>query len=177
MYNDPKVVFHGQRIDVLSVADGTKRREVVAHPGAVIILPFLDQERIIMIKNERIAVMETLWELPAGTLEKKEDRLLCAHRELEEETGYRASQMSPLLEFFSSPGFSNEILHAYVAKDLTYVGQSLDDTEKIEVEIMKFTEALSMIKTGLIRDAKTICTLLFYATHHHQASALLRPGL
>ncbi len=91
-------------------------REFVSHPGAVVILPLLTPTTLILIRNHRFAIDQSLWELPAGTLEPNEDLLVCAHRELEEETGYRAKQMTPLLEFFSSPGYCNEKLFVYKAK-------------------------------------------------------------
>lgn len=154
-------------MDVLSVEaehpqGGSIRREVVAHPGAVVILPLLDPETIILIRNERYVVQQTLWELPAGTLEVGEDPAACAARELIEETGYRAQKILPLLDFFSTPGFCNEFLYVYVAQDLEYVGQALDETEKIDVEPLSFSMALKMIQEGTIRDAKTICSLLFF---------------
>jgi ADP-ribose pyrophosphatase len=137
------------------------RREVVSHPGAVVILPLLDPETVVLIRNERYVVQKTLWELPAGTLEPKEEPLVCAKRELIEETGYKAKQMTPLLTFYSTPGFCNEVLHSYLAEDLEFVGQDLDETEKIETVPMKLSEAYKMIREGIICDAKTICTLLY----------------
>ncbi len=169
-YVNPKVMFHGKRIDVLSVEaehpqGGMVRREVVAHPGAVVILPMLDPETVILIRNERFVVQQTLWELPAGTLEKGEEPGTCAVRELQEETGYRAGTISPLLDFFSTPGFCNEVLYIYYAQDLVHIGQSLDETEKIDVEPIRFSMALKMIQEGIIRDAKTICALLYFHTY------------
>lgn len=174
-YKNPKILFHGKRIDVLSIEaphpqGGTMRREVVSHPGAVVILPLLDPETVILIQNTRYVVQETLWELPAGTLEKGEDPLACAFREVEEETGYRAENIEPLFECFSTPGFCNEKLSIYQASDLTYVGQNLDETEKIEVASLKLPQALDMIKTGEIRDAKTIATLLYFITENAHSS-------
>ncbi len=165
-YRNPKVLFKGKRIDVLSVeADhprgGVIKREVVSHPGAVVILPFLDAETVVLIKNERYVVQKTLLELPAGTLEV-EDTLECAARELEEETGYQAKKITHLFDFYTSPGFCNEIIYAFLAEDLTFVGQNLDETEKITTVELKFSEALQMIKEGEISDGKTIATLLYF---------------
>ena len=169
-YQKPEVVFQGGRIDVLSVETehpqgGVVRREVVAHPGAVVILPMLDPKTVILIRNERFVVQQTLWELPAGTLEKAEEPGMCAERELQEETGYRSKKIVPLLDFFSTPGFCNEVLYVYHAQDLVHVGQSLDETEKIVVETVRFSTALKMIQEGIIRDAKTICALLYFHTY------------
>jgi ADP-ribose pyrophosphatase len=165
-YKNPKMEYDGKRFDVYSIDESYDgkviSRELVSHPGAVVILPFLDEETILLIKNYRFSMQTTLLELPAGTLEPAEEVETCAYRELEEETGYRAKKMAPLLHFFPSPGFCNEILYAYVASDLTQVGQDLDETEKIEVVPTPFKKALEMIHTGEICDAKTITTLLFY---------------
>ncbi|HEY4831071.1 MAG TPA: NUDIX hydrolase [Waddliaceae bacterium] len=168
-YKNPEVLFKGKRVDVLSVEaehpqGGVMRREVVAHPGAVVILPLLDPTTIILIRNERYVVQQTLWELPAGTLEKGEEPLRCAARELVEETGYQAGKITHLLDFFSTPGFCNEILFTYLAEELTFVGQNLDETEEIFVEKVPIAQALRMIQEGTIRDAKTICSLLYFTT-------------
>ncbi len=171
-YRNPEVVYRGKRVDVLTIdADhpkgGVIRREVIDHPGAVVILPLLDHETVLLIRNERYVVQQTLWELPAGTLEEGEDPLECAGRELEEETGYRAEAIAPLLQCFSTPGFCNEVLYIYLAEKLTFVEQKLDETEKIDVEPLPFADALKMIEEGIIRDAKTICALLYFHTYRH----------
>jgi ADP-ribose pyrophosphatase len=169
-YKNPKILFKGKRVSMLSVEaehpkGGVIRKEVVDHPGAVVILPLLDEERVILLRNERPVVQETLWELPAGTLEAGESPQMCASRELEEEAGYRAGKISHLLDFFSTPGFCNEKLFCFLAEELVFVGQNLDDTEKIEVFPLSISQALEMIKTGIIRDAKTISTLLYFTTY------------
>ena len=114
-----------------------------------------------MIRNHRFAVNETLWELPAGTLEPNEPPLQTAYRELREETGYAAGRMELLHEFFTSPGICNEIMHAYAAYDLTPVGQALEETEDIQVSTVKWQEALEWAKTGVICDAKTLVALFY----------------
>lgn len=152
------LVFHGARFDVRHI----DHRDAVIHPGAVVILPLIDEKNIIMIRNERFAVGETLWELPAGTLEPQEHPQMTATRELIEETGYEAGQIEFLTEFYTTPGFCNERMFAYVAKDLKLVGQDLDDNEKITVENLGWNEVLSMIRKGKIHDGKTLTTLLFY---------------
>lgn len=138
-------------------------RDVVTHPGASVILPLLDDETILLIKNQRVSTCQTLLELPAGTLDN-EDPLDCAKRELIEETGYQAKIVTPLLHFFSTPGFSNEVLYAFVAKELTFVGQNLEVGEKIEVIPTKISKVLQMIKSKEIIDVKTIATILYYKT-------------
>lgn len=150
-------LFEGKKIDLYQ--DGKK--EFVVHPGAVVILPLLS-DNVILIKNERFVVDEILWELPAGTLEPNESPISTAYREIIEEIGYEAKEMAPLFDFYSTPGFSNEKLYAFVAKDLTHVGQNLDPDEKISVEILPWEKILQMIKEGIIHDGKTIATLLYY---------------
>lgn len=166
-YRNPELLFHGKRVDLYSIETdhpkgGVIRREVVAHPGAVVILPLLDPDTVILIKNERYVVQKTLWELPAGTLETEEEPITCAKRELIEETGYSAKRFTPLLKFYSSPGFCNEELFVYVAEELEFVGQNLDETEEIETIPVRLTEAYKMIREGIICDAKTICALLYF---------------
>jgi ADP-ribose pyrophosphatase len=154
--------FHGKRFDVLK--DIKTQHEVVMHPGAVVILPLQDDDTVIMIQNERFVVGETLWELPAGTIEPNEPPELTAMRELEEETGYKAAFLEPLLNFYTTPGICNEAMYAYVAKDLHFVGQQLDQNEKIVTQAIKLFQVLEMLKSGMIRDGKTIATLLFYSS-------------
>ena len=155
---DSKLVFRGTWFDVRTLG----KRDVVIHPGAVVILPLLDDEHILMIKNERFAVGETLWELPAGTLEPREHPDATASRELVEETGYEAKKIEPLTTFYTSPGICNERMFAYTAQDLIYVGQKLDETEKITVEVVEWKKIREMIFNGEIHDGKTLTTLLFY---------------
>lgn len=152
-------IYHGRRVDLYKV----DARELVVHPGAVVILPLVDPQTVILIRNRRFAVEKTLWELPAGTLEKDEPPLVCAKRELEEETGYMAESWRSLPPFYTSPGFCNEILHPYIASDLTAGTQQLDAQEEIEVERVPFEKALEMCRSGDICDAKTLALLLHYA--------------
>lgn len=159
--------FHGRRFDVrryeIIEEDGRLiQREVVIHPGAVVILPLLDADSVVMIRNERFATGEVLWELPAGTIEPHEAPELTAARELIEETGYRAAEILPLTNFYTSPGFCNEAMYAFIARNLDFVGQQLDESEKISSEIVPWSRLLEMIKAGAIRDGKTLASLLFY---------------
>ena len=141
---------------------GTEARELVVHPGSVIILPLLADGRIVLIRNQRFSVERTLWELPAGTRDPNEPVEVCAARELEEETGYRAASLTPLLDFYPAPGVSNERMHAFVATGLTPSSQRLDATEQIDVAPLALPEVLRMLKAREIEDAKTIAVLLFH---------------
>lgn len=158
------LVYQGRRFAVrrLELPGERTPRELVVHPGAAVILPLLSPSQLVLIKNERFAVQESLWELPAGTLEPGEAPAETAVRELLEETGYRASQMWPLLEFYTSPGFCNEKLFAFVASGLEFVGQHLDVGEKISVHRVTFVEMDQMIRNGTLRDGKSLATYLAY---------------
>ena len=166
--HDEKPLLHrGVRVVVREVQlartlGAPERREVVEAADAVVILPLLDGDRVVLIQNRRYAVNETLWELPAGTLEPGESPDTAAPRELAEETGYTSGRIEPLTRFFPAPGFCTECLHAYRATHLQQVGQTLDATEQIEVVPVAWPEALKMVRTGVIRDAKTVATLLYH---------------
>jgi ADP-ribose pyrophosphatase len=126
-------------------------RDVVEHPGAAVILPQLDDGRIVLIRNLRRTVGKVLWELPAGTLEPGEAPRLCAAREVEEET-----------EFYASPGILNERMYGFLATELEPSAQALDDTEEIEVFPIPQWQVRDMLKDGHIEDGKTIALLLYW---------------
>jgi len=152
-------------VEVLSFTDEkgrSVRREIVRHPGAVVVVPVLEDGRLVLIRNYRIAVDDRLWELPAGKLEENEEPQRAAARELEEETGYRAGRIRPLTAFFTSPGFADERIHAFIAEELTFVGQNLEPGEQIEAETLPRDEVLAMIADGRIRDGKTIAAVLMW---------------
>ncbi|HEX3357172.1 MAG TPA: NUDIX hydrolase [Tepidisphaeraceae bacterium] len=138
------------------------KREVCVHPGAVVVLPLLDESTVILIRNKRYAVDQILLELPAGTLEPKEPPINCAGRELLEETGYLARKLKPLAKFFTSPGILSEKMYAFVAYDLQKSHTALEEGEEIEVQPTKLSDAMAMIGTGEIADAKTIACLLMF---------------
>jgi len=143
--------------------DGSQHvREVVRHPGAVVILPLLDDGRVCFVRNFRVAVGETLIELPAGTLEPNEDPAETAIRELAEETGFRAGRMEHLLTFCMSPGILDERMHLYAADQLRPGPMALEAGEDIQPLLCTWEEALEMARRGEIRDAKTLVALLYY---------------
>jgi len=160
-------VVIGRRVQVeerrVARRDGRiELRETVVHPGSVVLLPLLDDGRILLIRNHRFSVGRTLLELPAGTREPGEDPALCAMRELEEETGFRASTLEPLLAFYPSPGSSDERMQLFVARGLVATAQQLDQSEQIEVEPMALADVLDCVRSNRIEDAKTIAAVLYF---------------
>jgi ADP-ribose diphosphatase len=137
-------------------------REVVVHPGAVVVMGILPDEQIILIRTRRYAVGQNLVELPAGTLEKGEDPINCAGRELLEETGYLAGRLRPIGNFYTSPGILSEKMYAFVAYDLEKQEQALEEGEEIELQFATLDDAIEMIRRGEIHDGKTVAALLMY---------------
>jgi ADP-ribose pyrophosphatase len=164
----PREIVHiGRKIrvavDTSTTPDGkTIRRDVVLHPGAVVILPILDSDRIVLLRNHRFAIGETLWEVPAGTLEPGEPLQTCAERELAEETGYVAAKWRSLGYLYASPGVMDEKLHLFVAQELTEGTAQPEPDEQLQPVIMRFDEAIRMCLAGEIKDAKTITSLLLW---------------
>jgi ADP-ribose pyrophosphatase len=141
---------------------GIVHTDIVVHPGAVAIIPVNEKGEILLIKQWRRAVKEILIEIPAGTLEEGEETLECAHRELQEETGFKASTMIYLGMLYTCPGFCTEKIYLYLGKDLTASSLPCDDTEAIDLCPMTLQEALSKVESGEIPDAKTISALCLY---------------
>jgi len=149
------------RVDrVIEPAGHETTREIVVHPGAVCVVARLGDDDVILIRQYRHAAGKELLEIPAGGLDPGEDPLEAARRELEEETGYHASTIIPRGSFWSTPGFTTEYMWLYEATDLKKTQTNPDDDEVIEVDIVKISEAMQMIRDERIRDAKTIIGLL-----------------
>lgn len=158
-YNFEQVSFRGEDGSVLT-------RDIVRHPGAVVVLPVLagrdgEPDRIVMVNQYRVTVEGRIWELPAGTRDHAEDPAVCARRELEEETGYSAATMTALGRFYTTPGLTDELMWAFVATGLTYVGQRLEADEHLTAHALAVPEVWKMLDAGGITDAKTILTLLW----------------
>ena len=154
--------FNVERIHQ-SLQDGSVRaREVVRHPGSVVIVPEVDSDHVCLIHNSRVAIDQTLIELPAGTLDPNEDPRDCAFRELTEETGFHANQMTPLLSFYPAPGILDERMHLFVGTDLTAGEPAREPGEEIENLVVTWDEAFRMVRENEIVDAKTIVGLFHY---------------
>jgi ADP-ribose pyrophosphatase len=160
-----KIAFDGKlvkvRVDhVIEPSGRETTREIVEHPGAVCIVARPSPNEIILIRQYRHATEDVLWEIPAGGLHNSEDPREAAIRELEEETGYRASVVVERARFWTAPGFTTEFMYLYEASGLTKTQINPDDDESIEVEIVDRDEAFRMLDDGRIQDAKTILGLL-----------------
>ena len=146
--------------DIADVNGKEAWREVVHHPGASAVVAIDEDNRIIMEKQFRYALNDYLLEIPAGKLDAGEDPLVCAKRELEEETGIIASEWIGLGTIATSPGFCNEVIHLYVAKGLSKGEIHWDEDEYVEVERYTLDELLQCIKEEKIKDSKTLSALL-----------------
>ncbi len=154
--------FRVEEVEQPLIGGGTRKRQIVRHPGAVTIIPLIDDEHVCLIRNYRVSVQQTLIELPAGTLEPNEDPAHTAERELIEETGYRARQITFLHSFYLSPGVLDERMHLYLATGLELVGAAREPGEQIENLVVPWEQAVGMVDQGVIQDAKTIVGLLYY---------------
>ena len=159
-----RLVFSGTvkfRADTVTLPNGRRAtREFMDHPGAVAVLPVLPGNRIIFVRQHRYPVGEDTLEIPAGKLHSGADDLLRRVKaELREETGYTARKIKPLLSYWPTPAFAHEGLHLYTAEGLTPGIAQPDEDEFLRVEILPFEKALRMVKTGLIKDSKTIIAL------------------
>ena len=141
--------------------DGREYRfELVHHPGAVVILPVLDDGTLVLIHQYRHALRTSIFELPAGTLEAGEEPIICARREIREEIGYDAREIIPLGILHPAPGFCDEVQHLFLAKGLFESSAPKDVDEVIEVRPMSCAEVEEGIRSGTITDGKTLATLL-----------------
>ncbi len=147
------------RLDEVELPDGRRtQREIIEHPGAAVIVPIDEQGRLHLVRQYRDAAGETLLELPAGKLRPGEDPAECARRELQEELGLIAGRVEHLATFYSSPGFCDEIMHVYLARDLFQGREKMDRGEFIEPEARKMDEVDSLL--GELRDAKSLAGIL-----------------
>ena len=146
------------QVDEVELPDGkTSKREIIKHPGAVAVIAITDDRKIVMVEQYRKAMERSLVEIPAGKLEPGEEPLKTAKRELEEETGYVCERMEHVISFYTSPGFADELVHVYVAHQLSKKedAASLDEDEFVEVIELTLEEAQQYIEEEKIYDAKT----------------------
>lgn len=156
-------VMEVKRDQVIEPSGIKAMREWVLHPGSVVVLPVFPDGRILLIRQYRYAAAQEMWELVAGHKEPDEDFETGAHRELEEEAGYTAKKMKKLLEFYPSPGFLSEKMVVFLAQGLTAGKSNPEEDEKIDQKIVALAQAEDWIRTGKIRDGKTVSGILFYS--------------
>lgn len=160
-------IFEGRilklKVDEVILPDGSKsKREIVEHRGAVAILAVDEQNNIWMVRQYRKPVEQVLLEIPAGTLEENEEPLECAKRELLEETGLAAGQWDYFISYFSAPGFCNEKLHLYIARDLKVQQELKADTDEfIEITRIPLPQAYQKVMAGEIMDGKSIIAIQY----------------
>jgi ADP-ribose pyrophosphatase len=167
-----KTLYHGSVFDVrrdrlIEPSGLVVLRDVVVHPGSVVILPIFDDGRILLIRQYRHSAAQYLWELVAGRIDHGENPVAAAKRELSEETGYTARRYHQLLHLFPTPGFVQESMHIFAAKGLRAGPAHPEADEKIEPRIFTLREAEKWIRTGTIRDGKSVAAILYYSKIRH----------
>ena len=155
-------IFGVRRDEVLEPTGIRTTREVITHPGSVVVMPVLPDRRIILIRQYRHAARQFLWELVAGRIDPGESVRQAAARELIEETGYRAKRLRVFLDLFPTPGFLEERMYILLAEGLTPGKAEPEEDEKIVAKAYTRDELEKMIQRGVLRDAKSIAGLLYY---------------
>jgi ADP-ribose pyrophosphatase len=162
-----KTIYQGKiisvQVDEVKLPNGkTSQREIVKHPGAVAIVPFTSDGKLVVVRQFRKPLEKEIYEIPAGKLEAGEDPQECALRELEEETGYRTKQLRYITSFYTSPGFANEILYLYEAEQLEEGEAKPDTDEFVEMKQISLEEGLELLNKEQIHDAKTAFALMYW---------------
>lgn len=162
---ESKKVFDGNLLKVyadnVELPNGNKAvREIIRHPGAVAVVPMLSDGSVVMVRQYRYPMADTMLEIPAGKLDYGEKPEDCAVRELAEETGYVARSLKKLTSIATTPGFTDEVIHIYLAQDLEMTEQHTDEDEFINMEVYTKGDLRQMIDNGVLIDAKTLIGLL-----------------
>lgn len=148
--------------DTVKLPDGNlAKREVVEHPGGVCVLAITEENKILMVKQFRAGPRVLTLEIPAGKFDRKESPELCGIRELKEETGYVAGEFKKIGEFYLTPGYTDELIYLYVAKELTFDKTNPDPDEFLQVQAIEYEKLYQMVKNNEIKDAKTVMAILF----------------
>ncbi|MDH4229281.1 MAG: NUDIX hydrolase [Nitrospirota bacterium] len=174
--------LHSGRIVTLDMVEvalpngATTRLEIVHHPGASAVVPLHPNQDVTLVHQYRHAAGGFLYEIPAGLLHPGEDSADCARRELAEETGLSANGLEPLTAYHTTPGFSDEVIHLFLATELTDGEQNLDHDEVLQVVRMPLDDALAGIRSGAITDGKTIVALLLTAERLREQSRTTTGG-
>jgi ADP-ribose pyrophosphatase len=160
-----EVLLEARRFRVVRVSEtlpdgGSRVRDIVEHPGSVVVVPLVSPAELCLVEVVRVAIGRPLLELPAGTLDREESLADAARRELAEETGYRAGRIEPAGGFWMSPGILRERMHLFVASDLVAGPQALEPGEQIRTRHVAWAEAVAMCLDGRIEDAKSVAGIL-----------------
>lgn len=165
-------IFDGKvislKVDDVTLPNGaTSKREIINHPGAVAVIAITDDHKLLLVEQYRKAIERSIIEIPAGKLEKGEEPIVTARRELEEETGYTTDDLTFVQAFATSPGFADEVIHIYLAKNLKKleVAAALDEDEFVELMEVTLEEAEAMVADERIYDAKTAYAILWMKLH------------
>jgi len=157
-------------IEEITLPNGNRTElEIIRHPGASAVVPLTDDNKVLLVRQYRHAAGGYILEVPAGKLDAGEEPAICAARELEEEAGVEAGQLEELASILTTPGFTDEVIHLYLARQLRPGKQALEADEVLTVEAVPFADAIQMCKQGEIRDAKSICALMLAAARLEQA--------
>ena len=172
-----KTVWRGRAVnfdvDTVRLPNGKlATREYISHPGAVGVVPFLDKDTVVLVRQYRHPVGEVTLELPAGKIDPRESVLTCIKRELAEETGFTAAKFTPLIKYWPTPAFADEVLHLFVATGLKPGKVNADEDEFIETVILPFKKAVAMVRSGKIRDSKTVVGLLACSSYGRKISGI-----
>jgi ADP-ribose pyrophosphatase len=167
-----ETVYQGKLVDLrkdtVRLPNGkTAMREVVVHPEVIVVLPILDDGRLVLVRQYREAVGKIMLEIPAGGIDDGESPEDAVRREMAEETGYRVGSLEHVTSFYSSPGFTTELMHFYLATGLE-PGQPTEDTDQIQVVLLSYEEAMDRMRNGEVPDAKSVAALALYGLRERQ---------